>query len=165
MSQESPQQKVGRFMIGVGCIMEHVPTGKILCLKRESSDFQKGEWELMYGRIDQHEELFTALRREVGEETGLREFQIHRLLRLWHLYRGERSAETEIHGFTFHCTTTDQHVELSSEHSAFAWLDPEDAFQRISVPGIKLDVQFFMEHKQDLQVTFSGIEQTIIHMV
>lgn len=68
---QNTEQKIGHFMIGVGCIIEHKPTGKILCLLRDRANYLKGEWELMYGRIDQHEELFEALRREVHEETGI----------------------------------------------------------------------------------------------
>lgn len=164
MSQESAQLKIGKYMIGVGCVMEHTPTGKILCLKRDSSDFQNGDWELMYGRIDQHEELFTALRREVGEETGITEFAIKRLLRVWHFYRGERSADTEIHGFTFHCQTESMDVILSAEHSEYVWLEPTEALKKITVPGIQQDMQFFLDHKDDTSVAFSGLEQRIIPM-
>lgn len=156
-----PEQKIGRFMVAVGCIMQHEPTGKILCLKREGSDFQKGEWELMYGRIDQHEELLDGLRREVFEETGIQDFSIIRLLRLWHFYRGEKIAEKELHGFTFHCTTTSQEVTLSPEHSEFAWLDPAEALEKIAVPGIKMDVQVFMDQSRAGQIAISGVNQTM----
>ena len=39
-------------------------------LKR-ADEFQKDAWELVYGRVDQHEEFETGLRREVKEETAL----------------------------------------------------------------------------------------------
>ncbi len=151
--------KIGTFMIGVGCLLEHTPSGKILCVRRDGSDFQKGEWEIPYGRIDQHEELFDALHREMFEETGIREFEIKRLLRVWHFYRGTKSAETEIHGFTFHCTTESIDLQLSAEHSAFEWLDPVEAVKKISVPGIKMDVQLFIDHKADQKIAFSTVKQ------
>ena len=155
------ESKIGRFMIGVGCIMEHQPTGKILCMLRDRANFHKGEWELMYGRIDQHEDIFEALQREVKEETGKEDFEVKRLLRIWHFYRGEKKPETEIHGFTFHCVTQTQTVNLSTEHSEYAWLDPADALQKIEVPGIQEDVRFFMEHRDTQQIAFSGISNTI----
>ncbi len=152
---------IGHFMIGVGCVLEHQPTGKILCLLRDRANFQKGEWELMYGRIDQHEDLFTALRREVKEETGLEGFAIERLLRVWHFYRGEQKAETEIHGLTFHCLIQTQDVKLSTEHAEYRWVNPEEALSLIKVPGIREDVRFFLENKANHQVAFSGLSNLI----
>jgi 8-oxo-dGTP pyrophosphatase MutT (NUDIX family) len=159
------EQKIGHFMVGVGCVMEHQPSGKILCLLRDRANYQKGEWELMYGRIDQHEELFQALRREVKEETGLEGFSIERLLRVWHFYRGEKKPETEIHGFTFHCVIKTQEVTLSSEHAEYCWLDPEEALKVIKVLGIKEDVRFFLEHKKDRQIALSGVSNLIEHVL
>lgn len=155
------ENKIGRFMIGVGCVMEHQPSGDILCLLRDRANFHKGEWELMYGRIDQHEELFDALRREVQEETGLEGFDITRLLRVWHFYRGKKAAETEIHGFTFHCTTQTKKVELSTEHSEYQWMQPAEALKQVKVEGIKEDIRFFMRAQQHRKVAFSGISNLI----
>lgn len=157
--------KIGQFMIGVGCVMEHRSTGKILCLLRDRANFQKGEWELMYGRIDQHEELFEALRREVKEETGLVGFSIERLLRVWHFYRGEKKPETEIHGFTFHCLIDTQEVTLSSEHAEYRWLKPSEALELIKVPGIREDVRFFIEHHNDQHIALSGVSNLIEHVL
>lgn len=157
------EQKIGKYMIGVGCVMEHVPTGKILCLLRDGTDFQKGAWELMYGRIDQHEELFEALHREVKEETGIDGFKIERLLRIWHIYRGEKSPETEIHGFTFHCTTHSQDVTLSAEHDQYKWVSPEEAIDLISVDGIREDAKLFLANKNNHKLAFSGVTNKIEH--
>lgn len=154
-------QKIGHYMIGVGCIMQHEPTGKVLCLLRDGADYQKGEWELMYGRIDQHEELFEALQRELMEETGIAEFRVERLLRVWHFYRGEKSPETEIHGFTFHCVTQSQHVVLSPEHSEYRWVDPAEALELIQIHGIREDLRFFLEHATDRKVAMSGVTNVI----
>jgi 8-oxo-dGTP pyrophosphatase MutT (NUDIX family) len=155
------ETKIGRFMVGVGCLLEHTPTGKILCVRRDGSNFQKGEWEITYGRIDQHEELYEALRREAFEETGVTDFEIKRLLRVWHFYRGEKSSETEIFGFTFHCVTDKLDVQLSLEHSEYAWLTPEEALEKISVPGIKMDIELFIKHKNDKVLALSGVGQTL----
>lgn len=148
-------------MIGVGCVMEHTPTGKILCLLRSGANFQKGEWELLYGRLDQHEDLFEALRREVKEEVDLEEFEISRLLRVWHFYRGEETAEKEIHGFTFHCKTKDQNIKISTEHSEFRWVEPKEALKLLKIDGIREDVRFFLEQKESRKVAFSGTSNKI----
>lgn len=155
------EQKIGKYMIGVGCVIEHKLTGKILCLLRDKVRYQKGEWELMYGRIDQYEELFEALRREVKEEIGLEKLEIRRLLRVWHFYRGDKKPETEIHGFTFHCKVDTQNIILSSEHSDYRWLDPKEALELIKVEGIREDVKFFIENKNNKKVAFSGVSNKI----
>ncbi len=155
------EQKIGRYMIGVGCIIEHEATGKILCLRRERANYLKGEWELMYGRIDQHEELFEALRREVWEEVGITEFEIKRLLRLWHFYRGEKSVDTEIHGYTFHCVVKNQEITLSTEHSAYKWVTPQEALELITVAGVREDVRFFIENRNNSKIALSGVSNKI----
>jgi len=153
--------KIGHFMIGAGCVMEDANTGKILCLQRDRASFQKGEWELMYGRIDQHEDIITGLRREVLEETGLKDFQIKKLLRVWHFYRGEKTPETEIHGFTFYCQVKSPVVKLSSEHSGYQWLDPQEALDLIKIPGVKEDIKLFIKNKNTPAVVFSGVDNLI----
>lgn len=159
------ESKIGRFMVGAGCVMEHAPTGKILCLLRDRANFQKGEWELMYGRIDQHEDVLTGLRREVGEEVGIVDFEVKKLLRVWHFYRGEEKAETEIHGFTFHCQTQSDQVTLSTEHAEYQWMEPEEALKHIKIEGIRLDVELFMQRKTTPGVGFSTTDDVLTHTI
>lgn len=150
-------KKIGSFMVAVGMVLEDKTTGKILVQQR-ASNFQTGEWEIPYGRVDQFEELKAAISRELFEETGLTECQPVRLLRVWHFYRGPKSAQTEVYGLTFHCQTSQVDVQMSDEHSAFEWVKPAEAINRIQVPGIKADVQLFAEWQakkwQNFQVTF-----------
>lgn len=159
------EAKIGHFMVGAGCVMEYGPTGEILCLRRDRANFQKGEWELMYGRIDQHEELLEALRREVEEETGLVGFEIKKLLRIWHFYRGEKTADAEIYGFTFHCVSKTKEVKLSTEHSEYAWVKPVEALELIKIEGIQEDIRFFMEHGDTGKLALSGVSNTIEHVL
>lgn len=140
---------IGHFMLGVGAIIEHEPTGTILITKRDKADFQVGVWELVYGRLDHHEELLTGLRREINEELGITQIDIKRMLRVWHFYRGKKSEATEIYGMTFHCTVTSQDVTLNPEHSEYVWVTPKEALERIEVEGIKQDIENFIEYKNE----------------
>lgn len=45
--------------------------GQVLLLRRPPDDARGGEWEFPGGKVDPGEDLMTALRREVLEETGL----------------------------------------------------------------------------------------------
>jgi NUDIX domain len=74
------QEPEGRFLVAVGAMIEHVPTGQILLLRRaETVAWLPGVWEDIAGRMKQFEQPEHALRREVYEENG-REPEKKRLL-------------------------------------------------------------------------------------
>ena len=87
------QNPVGRFMVAVGAVIVN-PTGEILLIKRSKKlDWHPGEWEIMYGRIAQHEDPQTGLAREIAEELGIA-VVAGTPLTCWHIYRGhEEIAE------------------------------------------------------------------------
>lgn len=134
-------------MIGVGAIIELKGTGKILIGKRKTHEINHGTWEITYGRIDHHEELTTALQREVFEETGITDLKVKKLNRIWHIYRGEKHEDKECYGFTFICETDQKELKLSEEHSEFRWVTSQDALQMITIEGIKVDIEEYIKYK------------------
>lgn len=154
---------IGRFMVAIGAIIESAKTGNILLIKREDV-FQKGNWEIVYGRIDQFEDLDEGLAREVQEEVGLKNLTIKRLTRVWHIYRGEKNADKEIYGFTFHCISDTEEVTLSDEHSAYQWIDATAALELIKVPGIKKDLEFFINERNGTKLAISDPEGINTHI-
>lgn len=144
------ERKIGQFMVAIGAIIELKGTDKILILKRASQEIHTGEWETMYGRIDQFEELEDALRREVFEETGLHNLKIKKLQRIWHIFRGEKSEDTEVYGFTFICETEQEEIQLSAEHSTYRWVTQDEALSLIKVPGIVQDIKVYKQWKNKL---------------
>ncbi len=138
---------IGHFMIGVGGVIEHTPTGKILILRRTSKEHLTNQWELMYGRIDQFEELEEGLRREVKEEAGITDLTIKKMYRIWHIMRGEKKAENDLYGFSFYCQTNNDQVILSPEHSEYRWVTPQEALEYITREGIRQDVEVFIQYK------------------
>lgn len=157
---------IGRFMIGVGAVIEHPPTGTILICKRDQADYQVGVWELVYGRLDHHEEFLSGLQREIREELGIIELEIGHLLRVWHFYRGEKSETTEIYGMTFHCLVASQTITLNPEHSEYEWVTPEEALERVTVPGILQDIENFIAYKetQRSHIAFSSVSLIQTHI-
>jgi 8-oxo-dGTP diphosphatase len=132
-------------MVAVGAIIEHVETAKILLMKRaETATYAPGLWEDLTGRMKQYEEPEEALRREVREECSL-EIDIIKPLRVFHLYRGARTADNELVGIIYWCRAHSDQVVLSDEHSAYAWLTTWEALELVEDPGIRGDIEVFMD--------------------
>lgn len=151
---------IGRFMIAAGAVIEHATTGEVLVVRR-NDEFHKDEWESIYGRIDQFEDLDQGLKREVFEETGIKDLKINKLGRIWRIFRGEKKAENEIYGFTFFCQTQTKEVQLSPEHSGYKWVQPSEAVEMLHVPGIKADMVHFVEHKLDNDLLITDPEEKV----
>lgn len=136
---------VGRFMVAVGAVIAN-PQGQILLIKRSSKlDWHPGEWELVYGRLAQHEDPKLGLKRELLEEVGL-EVVVGQVLRVWHLYRGhEDTAENELIGITFATTTTQTEVTISDEHEEYRWVTPKEALELVSKSGIQDDIRAYIK--------------------
>jgi 8-oxo-dGTP diphosphatase len=147
-NQSTEKNPVGRFMVAVGAIIELGKTGKILLIRRtEDQDWQPGEWEIPYGRIDQFEEPTEGLRRELKEETGLGKINIHQVTNIWRIFRGPKKADNALIGITFRCSTTQETTILSHEHSEYRWVTPTQALELIKVSGIRSDVERYVNRE------------------
>ncbi len=135
---------VGRFMVAVGAVIAN-PEGKILLIKRSQKlDWHPGEWEIMYGRIAQHEDTNAGLIRELNEELGIH-VTVGSPLTCWHIYRGhEETAENELIGITYSATTTDMEIKLSDEHEEYRWVTPSEALSLVKVEGIHRDIKAYL---------------------
>jgi len=94
--------------------------------------YQTGEggWELPGGRIRREESVRGCLRREIREETGLRvEIQAPVNAHSWR----NRSGNGRFAVY-YRCTTNDEGVTLSHEHTESAWVDESTAIARLSEP-------------------------------
>ena len=141
-TQENP---VGRFMVAAGGIIVN-QNHKILILQRSVKlDWQPGEWETMYGRLAQFEDVRTGLAREIKEETGL-VVEIKQPLSVWHIFRGEENiAENELIGITFLCEASTTDVHISAEHDEYRWVTPEDALKLVTIEGIRRDINAYLD--------------------
>jgi 8-oxo-dGTP diphosphatase len=140
----SPKSDIGKFMVATGALIELGTTGKILLLHRAPDNaFHDNQWEVIYGRIAQHEDLEQGLRREVREETGITDFEILGINRTWHIYRGRKAAKYEVIGVTYHCRVQSDQVQTSKEHDEYRWVTPQEALELVQVEGIQEDIRLW----------------------
>lgn len=131
----------------MGAIIEHPTENKILLLKRTpKADYSPGIWEEITGRLDQYEEPFDGLKREIMEEAGI-EVEIYKPLTIFHIFRGEKTAENELVGIIFHCKAKSEKVTVSEEHTGYGWYKPQEALDLVEHPGVKNDIKAYIEKK------------------
>ena len=106
-----------------------INNGKLLILKRADNDVHKpGIWEIPGGRIENNEDLITALKREVKEETGL-DIIVSRRLSIRHFTRDDKE-EIEMHIFL--SNSVNEEVKLSDEHILFEWIEIEKCKEKLT---------------------------------
>lgn len=143
----------GKFMIGIGAIIEHSRSGKILLLHRASSiDFAGNQWDDVGGRMRQFETPEETLQREVREETGLRDVKILKPIDVSHYFRGDKIADNEMIVITYWCETSSDKIILSPEHDNYRWVSPEEALLLIEDLPLKRNIQRFMKEKSALNL-------------
>lgn len=120
----------------VGGVITH--DGLILLLRRAPAEYLAGRWELPSGKVDPGEDLYTALRREVFEETGLTVEKVGAYLGSFdYTSRGIRMRQ---HNWEIRVAAHEPVTLSPEEHDAYVWSKPGDA------PGpISADVQGLLD--------------------
>ncbi len=112
--------------------------GKILVLQ-ESNKYADGtnasKYDVVGGRIQPGERFDDALRREVLEETGLA-ITIGKPFFVNEWRPTVKDEPWQIVGIFFECTAEADHVTLSTDHSAYAWIDPKEYMQANVIPNL-----------------------------
>jgi 8-oxo-dGTP pyrophosphatase MutT (NUDIX family) len=107
--------------------------GKILILKR--SDLvrtSKGRWAGVAGYVEKGEKPEDTARKEIGEETGIRNA---RLVRKGEPFSVKSETTTfRVHPFLFEVDTDE--VTIDWEHTEFRWIEPEDIEKYDTVPKL-----------------------------
>ncbi|MFA5888540.1 MAG: NUDIX domain-containing protein [Candidatus Nanoarchaeia archaeon] len=107
--------------------------GKYLLLYRKAHDHYKEGWFFARGKIEQGEELEQTARREIMEETGIRDLffvkGFKQVVTWFYRANGQLIHKTAIYLFA---ETSTEEVVLTDYHNSFAWLSFDDAYARLS---------------------------------
>jgi 8-oxo-dGTP pyrophosphatase MutT (NUDIX family) len=110
-------------------------SNKILLLKYSANNTQGegGHWDFPKGHVEQNEtELATALR-ELEEETGISKVEIIDDFRHSISYTFSRRSESISKEVIFFlASTVEKRVTLSHEHIDYAWLDFNNALEKLT---------------------------------
>ena len=131
------------FEKSVGAVLfrEHEGAGKEFLLLH----YPSGHWDFPKGHVEKGESEEETLRREVEEETGIRDLEMIKGFRksVFYFYqaKGQEREKRLASGralnvlkkVVFHLAKTGQEeVKVSSEHVDHAWLSEEEALERIT---------------------------------
>lgn len=97
---------------------------KFLIVKRkENEDIHGGLWVFPGGKVEENEDIFTALKREIKEEVGLDILNERKQISE---YEYERPNGEITFGSCFFVEAKNENVKLSSELEDFAWVTKEE---------------------------------------
>ena len=118
-------------------------------------------WSSPKGRMEKGETEEETARREIFEETGLKNLVFHPTFRKVNKYTMMREhGPIERHVIFFLAESKSGDVVLSDEHSAFEWLSFEASIHRVHFPALKailfwaskiLDPSFQLSPKKELE--------------
>jgi 8-oxo-dGTP diphosphatase len=116
------------FRNNVASVVEAIITdasGKILLLKRsEKNTFFKGLWQLAGGKVEFGENIETALKREIFEETGCECIDC-KLEKVFSFDDGFNGFKGTLFLMVFNCKVLGK-LKLSEDHVEFGFFDIEE---------------------------------------
>ncbi|MCL2775259.1 MAG: NUDIX domain-containing protein [Oscillospiraceae bacterium] len=108
---------MGEFIVAAKAVILY--NRKALLVQRSDGG---NEWECPGGRVEFGEDLHTALRREIKEETDLEDICIGKLL---YAMTGKLGPQRQIVGLMYISYAKSDKVKISHEHIDFIWADKE----------------------------------------
>lgn len=119
-------------------VVEH--DGKILLLQRSMKSGAGGKWSLPGGALEQGEDPFTGILREIDEETRLSVIDIHPYC----VKSSVNDKQEFLVSIGYYCKAATIEVDLNWEHDAFRWLAISEALEF----DLTLDARVFLKQYQ-----------------
>jgi len=103
-----------------------------------SAKAPKEYWDFPKGHIEKGEDEIKTVKREVEEETGLKDIKIIEGFREWIKYFFKFEGKTVLKFVTFYLAgTKTKDVKISGEHVGYKWLPYEDAIEQLTFKNAK----------------------------
>ncbi|PIW92468.1 MAG: diadenosine tetraphosphate hydrolase [Candidatus Nealsonbacteria bacterium CG_4_10_14_0_2_um_filter_35_20] len=103
-----------------------------------SAKAPKEYWDFPKGHIEKGEDEIKTVKREVEEETGLKDIKIIEGFREWIKYFFKFEGKTVLKFVTFYLAETKtKDVKISGEHVGYKWLPYEDAIEQLTFKNAK----------------------------
>jgi len=103
-----------------------------------SSRAKKDYWDLPKGHIEKGEDEITTVKREVKEETGLKDINFVEGFKETIKYFFKWQGKTVLKFVTFYLAETkESKVKISPEHMGFKWLSYEEALKQLTFQNAK----------------------------
>lgn len=120
LPNKEPSRSKIKVQVAIGILEKD---GKIFIQKRQDSGLMAGLWEFPGGKLEKHESLESALRREVLEETGLKLKNIRFFMNLHHAYT---RYLVDLHCFLAEPESGEVSLTAASESR---WIDPKQLLE------------------------------------
>lgn len=99
---------------------------------------EKDYWDFPKGHIEKREKEIEAVKREIEEETGLKDIKFIEGFKEWIKYFFKFKDKNILKFVTFYLAETKtKDVEISSEHIGYEWLPYEEALTRLTFENAK----------------------------
>ena len=107
---------------------------EILMARRSEDKYMGGTWQLISGGLEPDETAWQAALRELREETALVPAEFYRLSTLTSFYRPDNDT---LYMAPMFCAlvTKDAMVTINAEHTAFEWVNVNDANAKLMWPS------------------------------
>ena len=117
-----------------------VRNGRVLCIKRSSTEEWCEElWDLPGGRVEDGEDVYDAIQRELKEEIGVAPELDFIPVRVWSV------KERNLIGITFMAQVGELEIKLGPEHTEYRWISKEELASLPMHPGLRKDIEKVFE--------------------
>jgi 8-oxo-dGTP pyrophosphatase MutT (NUDIX family) len=99
---------------------------------------EKDYWDFPKGHLEKGEKEIDTVKREVFEETGLKEIKFVEGFKEWIKYFFKYQGKNIFKIVTFYLVETDKkEIKISSEHLGYEWLPFNEAMERLTFDNAK----------------------------
>lgn len=100
--------------------------------------YPEGHWDLPKGHVEKSEDEKATAKRELEEETGIKDIEFKENFRVKIHYYFKRKNETVSKDVVFFLAETKNNtVKISHEHQNFIWLPYGDAIKKLTFDNVK----------------------------